>query len=136
MKATTFYSQLLLVTAPLIALTLVLSSIYPPFEAYAPMTWASIFFFTAFSWVIYIVGKKSAKSENKNDFTQFSMMVIMGKLFFSLILVVGYVYIAKPTSRFVVLPFIPIYIIYSVFETNFLMILSKGEKKVPTEKKQ
>lgn len=128
MKHRSFYTGLASVTLPLVVLFLALQYFVPAFLPYAPISWASVIFFVIFSWIVYIFGTKSAQSENKNDFTRFSMMVIMGKLFLSVFLVIGYVVIAEPANRFVVLPFIPIYVIYTVFETNFMMKLAKVKK--------
>ena len=128
MKRNSFYTGLASVTLPLIALFLILQSFVPKFLPYAQFSWASVAFFVVFSWVVYFLGTKAAQSENKNDFTRFSLMVIMGKLFLSVFLVIGYVVVVEPTNRFVVLPFIPIYVIYTVFETNFMMKLAQVKK--------
>ena len=128
MKHTSFYTGLATVTLPLVVLFFILQSFVPAFLPYSPISWASVAFFVVFSWVVYIFGTKAAKSENKNDFTRFSMMVIMGKLFLSVFLVIGYVVVAEPANRFVVLPFIPIYVVYTIFETDFMMKLSKIKK--------
>ena len=128
MKHTSFYTRLAYVTLPLVALFLILQFFVPEFLPYAPISWASVIFFVIFSWIVYIFGLKAAQSDNKNDFTRFSMMVIMGKLFLSIFLVIGYVYVAQPANRFVVLPFIPIYVIYTIFETKFMMELAKMKK--------
>lgn len=128
MKNSSFYTGLASVTLPLIVLFLILQSFVPAFLPYAPFSWASVAFFVVFSFIVYFLGAKSAQSENKNDFTRFSLMVIMGKLFLSIFLVIGYVVVAEPANRFVVLPFIPIYVIYTVFETNFMMKLAQVKK--------
>lgn len=128
MKQTSFYTGLASVTLPLVALFLILQYFVPAYLPYAPFSWASVAFFVIFSWVVYVVGSKAAQSDNKNDFTRFSLMVIMGKLFLSIFLVIGYVVVAEPANRFVVLPFIPIYVIYTVFETNFMMKLAQVKK--------
>jgi hypothetical protein len=128
MKHSSFFKGLATVTLPLIVLFLALQYFVPTFLPYAPISWASVIFFVIFSWIVYFFGTKAALSENKNDFTRFSMMVIMGKLFLSIFLVIGYVVVAEPANRFVVLPFIPIYVLYTVFETNFMMKLAKVKK--------
>jgi len=128
MNNTSFYARLAYVTLPLVALFLILQFFLPSFAPYAPISWVSLSFFVVFSWIIYVLGLKAAQSDNKNDFTRFSMMVIMGKLFLSIFLVIGYVYVAQPANRFVVLPFIPIYVIYTIFETKFMMELAKLKK--------
>jgi len=128
MNNTSFYTGLASVTLPLVALFLALQYFLPAFSPYAPISWASVAFFVVFSWIVYVFGTKAAQSDNKNDFTRFSMMVIMGKLFLSILLVIGYVVVAEPANRFVVLPFIPIYVIYTIFETNFMMKLAKEGK--------
>ncbi|MGK0365322.1 MAG: hypothetical protein ACI85O_002388 [Saprospiraceae bacterium] len=128
MNSTSFYTRLAYVTLPLVALFLILQSFVPVFLPYAPFSWASVAFFVVFSWIVFIFGTKASKSDNKNDFTRFSMMVIMGKLFLSVFLVIGYVVVAEPANRFVVLPFIPIYVVYTVFETDFMMKLAQVKK--------
>ena len=125
MKHRSFYTGLASVTLPLIVLFLALQYFVPAFLPYAPISWASVAFFVVFSWIVYFFGTKAAQSDNKNDFTRFSLLVIMGKLFLSVFLVIGYVVVAEPANRFVVLPFLPIYVIYTVFETNFMMKLAK-----------
>ena len=125
MQKTSFTVRLLYLTVPLVIITLILQFLYPPFAPYAPVTWMSIIFFTVFSWAAYQFGAKATASDNKNDFIRSVMMIIMGKLFLSIFLVVGYVYAVQPANRLVVLPFIPIYIVYTVFETKALMELAR-----------
>lgn len=131
MKEASFYTPLAIVTLSLSALILILQYTVPAFLPYAPVSWMSIVFFVIFGWIVYIFGTKAANSANKNDFTRFSLLVIMGKLFLSVFLVVGYVLVVQPANRLVVLPFIPIYVIYTFIETQFMMKLAhvKSETK-------
>lgn len=117
--------NLFILTGVLSLLVIALQNFIPEFAPYATVTWGSIVFFTLFSAVVWYFGVQASGSENKNTFLQFFMGTVMGKLFLSVFLVVAYVMIAKPASRFEVLPFIPVYIIYTIFETRFLMYLAK-----------
>lgn len=117
--------NLFILTGILSLLVFALQNFISEFAPYSIVTWGSIVFFTLFSAVVWYFGVKASGSENKNTFLQFFMGTVMGKLFLSIFLVVAYVMIAKPASRFEVLPFIPIYIIYTIFETRFLMYLAK-----------
>lgn len=125
MKNNTFLRKLAFITLPLVIFFIILHLTVPAFQPYSYVSWISVVFFTVFSWFVSIFGEAAAKSENNNDFIRFIMMVIMGKLFFSIFIVVGYVMIVQPENRYVVLPFLPIYIIYAIFETSYLMKLAK-----------
>ena len=73
---------------------------------------------------MYFIGHHSANSSNKNSFLQ----IVMATTFFKMILCAGlivvYHKIVQPESKMYVVPFLLIYIIFTIFETYFMMKLS------------
>ena len=63
-----FFFQLFILSA-LVALGLYFLNQLPQLQADAPLSWISLVGFIGLSVFMYYTGKRSAKSENKNDFT-------------------------------------------------------------------
>lgn len=64
-------------------------------------------------------------NRNKNDFSRLVLGFTGFKMMFSVALVFIYQAVAEPTSRWFVIPFLIIYILYTIFETYFLMRLGR-----------
>ena len=115
-----FYSSLI---AAIIASAVVSSGLSQILDIveYMPLSYAAIALFTAISLFVYFLSERAAKMKNKNFFMQIVMINTMIKMFSSVVLVIGYhMYIKPHTTKFIV-PFILIYIIFSIYETYFMM---------------
>ncbi len=81
---------------------------------------AGLIFFILLSILIFFLATKAAKSTNLNAFTHLIMYNLMIKLFFSIIIVAVYYYLVKPAERLFIVPFVIIYLNFTIFEAIFL----------------
>lgn len=124
MEPKTFFTQLLIL-ALAVAATLFFLNRLPQLQADAPLSWLSLALFVGLSVLMYYVGKRSAKSENKNDFTSIVLGFTIGKMFLSIMVIYVYLMLAQPEGKWFVLPFFIVYFMFTAFETYFMMRLGK-----------
>jgi len=93
-----------------------------------PLSWIAIAFFTLLSILIFYFGDRSAKSDDKYMFVRIILMNVMFKIIACFGLVAIYYKLYNPSSRFFVLPFLMVYLIFTVFETYCLIRQSKTVK--------
>jgi len=86
----------------------------------------SIVFFILFSFILFRGGQNTAKSKNKQLFSQFFLVATGIKIFLSLAVVLIYFYIIKPSSQYFIIPFFFVYICYTIFEVYFLTKLGNS----------
>ncbi|MEM1320953.1 MAG: hypothetical protein AAGG75_11895 [Bacteroidota bacterium] len=124
MNRSRFLTQLV-VGALGIAIVLFLVHLSPLFGQHQLLSWVSLAFFVSLSLIMYEVGYRAALSKNKNDFTNVVLLFMIGKMLFSVILIIGYFQLVQPDSRWFLLPFFGIYLYYTAFEAYFMMKLGK-----------
>ena len=107
------------------ALGLFLLNLLPGFQVHAVFAWGTFAFFVLFTLLAFWYGNMAARSTNKHQFTNAFMGLTMIKMLFSLMIVVGYFFLAKPADKLFIVPFFGIYLIYTVFETALLMKLGR-----------
>jgi hypothetical protein len=74
------------------------------------------------------VGEKTAQSSNKGLFTGIVLGFTFGKIFLSLLIVIGYHQLAQPNSKIFILPFFLVYLIFTIFETYIMMQIGQQSK--------
>ena len=119
-----FLIQLSIITVISAAIVFGLSTL-EKLQPYQMFSWICLGFFVVFSVLMFFMGTNASKSSNKNDFTNVALGFTAGKMFGSLIIIVIYIKLIEPTSKMFILPFFIIYIIYTAFETYFMMKLGK-----------
>lgn len=95
----------------------------PPFDRLAI---GMIVFFIILCPLLFIWAKRAAASPDKNAFSRMAMISISLKMLLAVGLIVSYIEIVQPTSKYFVVPFFVIYFGYTLFETYFLMRIGKG----------
>lgn len=80
------------------------------------------------SWLYLHKLMKAANSTNKNFFIQTVMVNIFVKMVSILMIVVIYYKIYNPKDKVIIIPFLVIYLLYSVFETYFSYKLALQSK--------
>ncbi len=80
------------------------------------------------SWFYLYKLMKAANSTNKNIFIQTVMVNIFVKMVSILMIVVIYYKIYNPKDKVIIIPFLVIYLLYSVFETYFSYKLALQSK--------
>jgi hypothetical protein len=122
--AKAFYLQLAMVTL-IAAATAYGINTFPQFADVQPIAWISLGIFVLLSVVMYYAGRKAAFSDNKHDFTNVSLGVTVGKIFIAILFILGYNQLMQPDSRFFIIPFFLMYLIYTIFETYIMMKLGR-----------
>ena len=74
---------------------------------------------------MYQAGYRAAMSDNKNDFTNAVLGFTVGKMFLAILVILGYSLLAQPPDKLFIIPFFAIYLIYTIFETYFMMKLGR-----------
>lgn len=97
----------------------------PQLQSYSALAWVSLAAFTALSILMYLAGYRAALSENKNDFTNAILGFTVGKMFLAILVIFGYSQLANPPDKLFIIPFFAIYLIYTIFETYFMMKLGR-----------
>ena len=85
----------------------------------------------------YLVARKASQSTNKQLFTGIIMLSVLLKLALSIAVVVWYHKVFKPQGPLFLLPFFLVYIIYTIFESQFMIKLGKNDakrKSIPTHR--
>ena len=127
MNVQQFTSQLLLVTF-FVGVLLWLLSLLPVFEVHQQLSWLSLILFFLISIIMYFTGRWGINNENKNTFIGLMYAYMGGKMFLSTILIILYYYYAEPDTKLFILPFFVVYLIFTVFESYFLMKLNESSK--------
>ncbi len=127
MSAKVFFQQLAAVTLLAIGAAYGLLA-FPQLQAYTYVAFGSLLAFFLISIIMYVAGRKAALSKNKHNFTNVSLGITMGKIFTAIIFILGYDQLLEPASRFFIIPFFIMYLIYTIFETYVMMKLGKMEQ--------
>lgn len=86
----------------------------------------SVLFFTLLAMGIFHLSERAAKSNNKNFFMQIVMINTMMKMFGSVAVVIGYFYVTKPSTTKFIVPFLIVYVLFTIFDAYFMMKQSKN----------
>ncbi|NRB47567.1 MAG: hypothetical protein HRU41_07825 [Saprospiraceae bacterium] len=124
MSIKTFYQQLILLSLGILAVVLTLGQ-QAQYSSYIDISTVSLIFFTLLSIIVFHLGLRMIKSRNKNDFSRLVLGFTGFKMMLSVALVFIYQSVAEPTDRWFVIPFLLIYVLYTIFETYFLMRLGR-----------
>ncbi|MBK6948072.1 MAG: hypothetical protein IPH16_08470 [Haliscomenobacter sp.] len=91
-----------------------------------PLAWIALFFFIGFSLALYFAAKRIAKSSKKEHFINLVLGMTMLKMLFSFVLIAIYSYWTHPASNLFALPFFGVYLIFTIFETAFMIRVGKS----------
>lgn len=120
-----FIQQLLLVTGISVA-GILLAGTWPVWQSGILLAWISLIFFVLFSLAAFLLAAHSAKSSKKERFITLIMGLTLLKMFFAFTLIAAYVKITHPDSRLFAIPFFGIYLIFTIFESAFLIRTGKS----------
>ncbi|GAB1398136.1 MAG TPA: hypothetical protein PKN57_11190 [Saprospiraceae bacterium] len=123
-----FFSSLLIIAALAIGLvTLLQYGGFLPSSAYE-ISLGSVGLFSVFCLIIYLVAVRLASSANIYQFNNVVLISVLGKLALTMAFLAVFRKIYMPESKFVYVPFLLFYILYTIFETYFLTIIGKQKK--------
>lgn len=101
-------------------------------SAFAPhqrFSWISIGFFFVLSVVMYFSALRASQSSNKYHFNSIVIGFIFFKMVLSVALVLIYAKKFQPTDKWFLASFFINYLIYTIFETGFMMKLAHFKSK-------
>jgi len=124
MNTKTFIRYLIGVTAFAI-LAISALNLFLPISKYIDFSIASLLVFFFFTIFIFFLGKKASASNSGNMFLYIIVINVFFKLIGSFLMVYLYVEVKNPESKIFVIPFLIIYLVYTIFETYFLSLLAQ-----------
>lgn len=124
MKSANFFLQLAIITL-ILALVLFGLHQFSSLSTYATFSWLSLAFFVLLSVVTYYIGNRTVLQKNKFAFINAALGLTFIKMLLCVVLVGLYIKLANPPARLFILPFLGIYVVYTIFETYFMMKIGK-----------
>jgi biotin transporter BioY len=112
-----------------IVILLITHHYIPAIQSHAGFSYMTTGMFVLFCVIAFILSKKAVKSANKYRFIHILLMIIMGKMFLSLVMVLAYVKLFNPTDKLFVIPFFLIYLVFTAFEIYFLEKVAKEDEQ-------
>ena len=98
---------------------------FPKIQPFETFSYISCFGFILFSTLMYFMAQRAAQSSDRNLFLQQVLLTTSMKMGFCVLFIVGYFKLAAPPSKMYAIPFLAVYLIFMIFETYFMMKLSK-----------
>lgn len=99
----------------------------PGISKYIDLSILSMVLFLVFSIFLYLVALQFVDHPNKFLFGNIILASTFVKIVMSVIFVFVYFYFSNPSSKVFILPFFVIYLIFTVFETIFLVQINQSE---------
>lgn len=127
MTQRTFLTQLSGVS---LLVALLLSAFYIPdgLKPYWGLGVAGWGLFTVVTCLMFFLGKRTVHSRNPNDFTRVVLGTMAFKMLLTITLAFIYYQLVRPTSKYAVVPFLLVYVVFTVYETYLLTVLGAPEK--------
>lgn len=125
MNFSSFLTRLAAIALSLITIQYLLNGFIPGLTEYLPLFWISQLFFGVLSVLSFLGGRHFARQTNKNAFSRFVMMLILGRLFLSIGVIIGYYKLVHPESKLFLVPFFMVYLFYTIFEVLFLSAIGR-----------
>ena len=108
----------------------ILEALAPQLQAVSMFTMLCIGVFSAIVGLAYILGARTAQSEARGRFVQLVMFLIVIKMLICVLLVVLHVKLNTPENKLFVIPFLMIYLIFTIFEVYVLERLARLKPEV------
>ncbi|MBX2814771.1 MAG: hypothetical protein KTR24_02195 [Saprospiraceae bacterium] len=102
------------------AVLILLLNQFPGLSRHQGLSWGSLAFFTLLTIAIYLIGSRAAHSSNPNSLTQLILAAVMIKLVSCAAIIIAYQELAKPNGNLFVIPFLVLYVVYTVYEVVLL----------------
>ena len=119
-----FFLQLTIISLISFLLLFFLNKL-PQFAPFQTFSYLSCIAFILFSAFMYFLAYRAALSSDKNLFLQQVLLTTSAKMALCIFVIVGYFKLAEPSSKMYAIPFLIVYLIFTIFETYFMMKLSK-----------
>ncbi len=126
MKKIVFYKQLILAICTSFAAVASINFFFLQDDEWI-ISLSAILLFSVLSIIVFLFAKKASTSSNKYLFIRIIVINVFVKIFLSFALFFAVFQLSKPSSRFFIIPFLMVYLIFTFFETNVLMQQSKSK---------
>ncbi len=124
MRPIDFFLQLLGVTVGTVLLLLLLGGV-SELHPYRDFGWLTLVVFTLLSLAMFFTGWMALNDKSKQAFVRVSLLFTLIKMVTALVLVFFYHKTAEPSGPHFLFPFFVVYLIHTVFETRFMMVIGK-----------
>lgn len=112
----------------LIAINLALQRTFISFQTHSGIAWWSLILFVVISGFMYGVGKIAAASPNRYLFNNIVIGFVILKMTFSIVMLMVYKKNYHPEGKMFLVPFFMAYLVFTIFETYFMMQLTQSKK--------
>lgn len=119
-----FYKTLFIVTAACCALFGVLALLIPAVLAHWPLALISAISFVMISAGLFVAGKNTTDSRNKNTFNALISGSVFGKMVLAIAILYVYQQAFSPQDQWFVGVFLMFYVVFTVFEVWFMTQLA------------
>ena len=89
---------------------------------YIDIGWYAAGVFSVLSIVVYVISDKLSETKRKTLLIQIILMNMLLKMMISAVIVFMYYQLARPADGVFILPFLVVYVIFTVFETYFMNV--------------
>ncbi len=127
MDSRTFFTRLGLISAGVSALLGLLYLLLPAAQEHGWFALASVLLFVTICTGLFFAGASSARSSNKYAFNNLISLSVFGKMAVALGFLFVYREIAHPQNQWFVFIFLFCYVVYTVYEVWFMMLLAKNK---------
>ena len=125
MQNLSFIKYLLLTSGVSVLLVLIFNLIID-ISGYYDFTLGSLLFFAGLSFFIFLMARRGAGSRAGEFFLYIIVVNVFIKLIASFAIIFIYAKTAQPQDKFFVVPFLIVYLVFTIFETWFLSKMAKG----------
>ena len=119
-----FFRQLLLATG-ISAAGILWAKQLPALQSGIALAWIALALFVLFSLIAFFMAAQMAKSPKRDRYITLIMGLTLFKMFLAFTMIAAYVKINPPQSRLFAIPFFGIYLIFTIFESAFLIRTGK-----------
>lgn len=120
------FFQLLFFTIGILVLILYLMSFNEKIYEYIDIAYYAIPSFTLLSLIIYFLTEHLEKQANKSMLLNLVIINVMFKFLIAIGVVLIYHKLRNPEDGIFILPFIIIYVVFTIFETYFMSVQAKS----------
>ena len=128
MSTSRFFSLLFITSLGISVFSLCLGFIFETYQTYNSVTWWSLGIFIPLSIGMFLGGQRAARSTDKYFFSNLIMPFTFIKMFFAVAGLVVYKKIYHPETKYFLLPFFFVYMVFTVFETFFMVKLANSKR--------
>lgn len=124
MRIRDFLLQLFFVTL-VTSLSLLPLRYFPETSPYLGYGFICLLVFVVLSLMIFFTGYLALGGKDKQAFIRISLVFTTAKMLVAVLLNFAYYKTASPSGSYFLLPFFIVYLMYTVFETKFMMTIGK-----------